>query len=218
MRDIRPITIAILLHHVKELRRAKRLFNQVPPLRTRARRGACFTTDACARPRKTSNIHPKQSYKELRELSGQTASHISILTSHYYYLKYLKIPVELRGFEPRTPALQRQCSSQLSYSPSVTVVGLGGLEPPTSRLSGVRSNHLSYKPLFEFAARAVSGRLEPPNFPTHLSGRSNHLSYKPPSSGRPRLQAEFAGCGECVTRRVHSQLKVQIRLFATSDA
>ena len=185
MRDIRPITIAILLHHVKELRRAKRLFNQVLRLRTRARRGACFTTDACARPRKTSNIHPKQSYKELRELSGQTASHISILTSHYYYLKYLKIPVELRGFEPRTPALQRQCSSQLSYSPSVTVVGLGGLEPPTSRLSGVRSNH---------------------------------LSYKPPSSGRPRLQAEFAGCGECVTRRVHSQLKVQIRLFATSDA
>ena len=27
------------------------------------------------------------------------------------------IPVELRGFEPRTPCLQSRCSSQLSYSP-----------------------------------------------------------------------------------------------------
>ena len=27
------------------------------------------------------------------------------------------ISVELQGFEPWTPALQRQCSSQLSYSP-----------------------------------------------------------------------------------------------------
>ena len=77
--------------------------------------------------------------------------------------------VELQGFEPWTPALQRQCSSQLSYSPlqhsfkgfaptapsEINIrhsafcdlhVGLGGVEPPTSRLSGVRSNHLSYKP------------------------------------------------------------------------
>ena len=28
-----------------------------------------------------------------------------------------KIMVELQGLEPWTPALQRQCSSQLSYSP-----------------------------------------------------------------------------------------------------
>ena len=32
-----------------------------------------------------------------------------------------KIVVELQGFEPWTPALQRQCSSQLSYSPLLDV-------------------------------------------------------------------------------------------------
>ena len=32
-------------------------------------------------------------------------------------LIYSLISVELQGFEPWTPALQRQCSSQLSYSP-----------------------------------------------------------------------------------------------------
>ena len=31
--------------------------------------------------------------------------------------KKTKTLVELQGFEPWTPALQRQCSSQLSYSP-----------------------------------------------------------------------------------------------------
>ena len=70
---------------------------------------------------------------------GFTSSHNAIRSTS-------KTSVELRGFEPRTPALQRQCSSQLSYSPLHCLVGLGGLEPPTSRLSGVRSNHLSYKP------------------------------------------------------------------------
>ena len=66
-------------------------------------------------------------------------------SAHYSIHQYIKKKfVELQGFEPWTPALQRQCSSQLSYSPFL--VGLAGLEPATSRLSGVRSNHLSYKP------------------------------------------------------------------------
>ncbi len=80
--------------------------------------------------------------------SGITSSQFSSLQ----YFNLLSISVELQGFEPWTPALQRQCSSQLSYSPK-TLVGLGGLEPPTSRLSGVRSNHLSYKPLFGHSHR-----------------------------------------------------------------
>jgi hypothetical protein len=55
--------------------------------------------------------------------------------------------VELIGVEPMTSCLQGRRSSQLSYSPNTSDVGLGGVEPPTSRLSGVRSNHLSYKPI-----------------------------------------------------------------------
>lgn len=42
--------------------------------------------------------------------------------------------------------LARAALSQLSYSPSERVVGLGRFELPTSRLSGVRSNQLSYRP------------------------------------------------------------------------
>ena len=49
--------------------------------------------------------------------------------------------VETQGLEPWTPALQRQCSSQLSYVPYL--VGDEGLEPPTSSLSVTRSNQLS---------------------------------------------------------------------------
>jgi hypothetical protein len=49
----------------------------------------------------------------------------------------------------------RQALSQLSYTPIITVVGLGGLEPPTSRLSGVRSNQLSYRPSLKTAALAL---------------------------------------------------------------
>ena len=45
------------------------------------------------------------------------------------------------------PLLARQVLSQLSYIPTIIMVGLGGLEPPTSRLSGVRSNLLSYRPI-----------------------------------------------------------------------
>ena len=87
--------------------------------------------------------------------SGAYTTHLHrhvLYTSYlhcYYFIMSKNSPVELRGFEPRTPCLQSRCSSQLSYSPHSahhTPVGLGGLEPPTSRLSGVRSNHLSYKP------------------------------------------------------------------------
>ena len=35
----------------------------------------------------------------------------------YYFIMSKNSPVELRGFEPRTPCLQSRCSSQLSYSP-----------------------------------------------------------------------------------------------------
>src|SRR6056297_1195763 len=35
----------------------------------------------------------------------------------YIITKLKNLSVELQGFEPWTPALQRQCSSQLSYSP-----------------------------------------------------------------------------------------------------
>ena len=55
--------------------------------------------------------------------------------------------VEIKRFELLTPCLQSRCSSQLSYTPVLNMVGLGRLELPTSRLSGVRSNHLSYKPV-----------------------------------------------------------------------
>ena len=43
--------------------------------------------------------------------------------------------------------LARQALSQLSYTPSLEVVGPSGLEPPTSRLSVVRSSQLSYGPV-----------------------------------------------------------------------
>ena len=43
--------------------------------------------------------------------------------------------------------LARQALSQLSYTPSLEVVGPSGLEPPTSRLSVVRSSQLSYGPM-----------------------------------------------------------------------
>ena len=36
----------------------------------------------------------------------------------YYFIMSKNSPVELRGFEPRTPCLQSRCSSQLSYSPN----------------------------------------------------------------------------------------------------
>ena len=58
-----------------------------------------------------------------------------------------KFLVEIKRFELLTPCLQSRCSSQLSYTPVLNMVGLGRLELPTSRLSGVRSNHLSYKPV-----------------------------------------------------------------------
>lgn len=42
--------------------------------------------------------------------------------------------MELRGFEPRTPCMQRRCSTKLSYSPKDghIKVGMGSceLEPP----------------------------------------------------------------------------------------
>ena len=41
----------------------------------------------------------------------------SILSVSLKSKKKTKTLVELQGFEPWTPALQRQCSSQLSYSP-----------------------------------------------------------------------------------------------------
>lgn len=44
------------------------------------------------------------------------------------------------------PLLAKQVLSQLSYSPSLRMVGLGRFELPTSPLSGVRSNQLSYRP------------------------------------------------------------------------
>ena len=124
-------------HHVKELRWTKRLFYQVLRVRTRVPRGRCLL--ACA-PARGNATNSNNFLKELSKLSGLTP----LIRTYYPNYQYR---VELRGFEPRTPALQRQCSSQLSYSPvSTKLVGLGGLEPPTSRLSGVRSNHLSYKP------------------------------------------------------------------------
>ena len=131
MRRIRPITIAILLHHVKE-----------PPRNA----GVRVYTDACAGLQRPATYILNNLIKNLVSLR---ANRLSYFTTHYLFVNYLKIPVELRGFEPRTPCLQSRCSSQLSYSPSVTIVGLGGLEPPTSRLSGVRSNHLSYKPPYQ---------------------------------------------------------------------
>ena len=80
-------------------------------------------------------------------VSGETICPRNYLATSLTHNLNTSNSVELQGFEPWTPALQRQCSSQLSYSPSsLGKVGLGGLEPPTSRLSGVRSNHLSYKP------------------------------------------------------------------------
>jgi hypothetical protein len=39
-----------------------------------------------------------------------------------------------------------QALSQLSYSPTIKMVGLGRLELPTSSLSGMRSSQLSYRP------------------------------------------------------------------------
>jgi hypothetical protein len=44
------------------------------------------------------------------------------------------------------PLLAKQVLSQLSYSPTCKMVGLGRVELPTSPLSGVRSNQLSYRP------------------------------------------------------------------------
>lgn len=63
------------------------------------------------------------------------------------------IPVEPRGFEPRTSAVQGRRSPRLSYGPirfrrsPPLWVGAPGLEPGTSALSGPRSNHLSYAPI-----------------------------------------------------------------------
>jgi hypothetical protein len=45
------------------------------------------------------------------------------------------------------PLLAKQVLSQLSYSPTGKMVGLGRVELPTSPLSGVRSNQLSYRPV-----------------------------------------------------------------------
>ena len=61
------------------------------------------------------------------------------------------------GERDRTDGLlrARQALSQLSYTPGITMVGLGGFEPPTSRLSGVRSNQLSYRPSFFTAVLAL---------------------------------------------------------------
>ena len=47
------------------------------------------------------------------------------------------------------PLLAKQVLSQLSYSPTFRMVGLGRVELPTSPLSGVRSNQLSYRPVLE---------------------------------------------------------------------
>ena len=47
------------------------------------------------------------------------------------------------------PLLAKQVLSQLSYSPTFRMVGLGRVELPTSPLSGVRSNQLSYRPVSE---------------------------------------------------------------------
>ena len=47
------------------------------------------------------------------------------------------------------PLLAKQVLSQLSYSPTYRMVGLGRVELPTSPLSGVRSNQLSYRPVLE---------------------------------------------------------------------
>ncbi len=44
------------------------------------------------------------------------------------------------------PLLAKQVLSQLSYSPTTKMVGLGRVELPTSPLSGVRSSQLSYRP------------------------------------------------------------------------
>ena len=95
--------------------------------------------------------------------------HPLIITITSYFNTFTSISVELQGFEPWTPALQRQCSSQLSYSPSSLVrkVGLGGLEPPTSRLSGVRSNHLSYKPQY-YSGIAPGSQRRPQGFSAAL--------------------------------------------------
>ena len=106
-------------------------------------------------------------------------------------LRSLSAVVELQGLEPWTPALQRQCSSQLSYSPQTfkfqssnlkfqtfgicilpnfkPPVGLAGVEPATSRLSGVRSNHLSYKPMLWLVARGFKP-VEQRDHPDTLSG------------------------------------------------
>jgi hypothetical protein len=48
-----------------------------------------------------------------------------------------------------------QALSQLSYSPTFKVVGLGRLELPTSPLSGVRSSHLSYRPGPNYNSRSL---------------------------------------------------------------
>ena len=136
MCDIRPITIAILLHHVKEP-----ALGAARPVR----RAACLQRMHAPGLERPAKYILNNLIKNFASFPGKPPLISQYSRLHYY----LKIPVELRGFEPRTPALQRQCSSQLSYSPSVTIVGLGGLEPPTSRLSGVRSNHLSYKPPYQ---------------------------------------------------------------------
>ena len=63
------------------------------------------------------------------------------------------------------PLLAKQVLSQLSYSPSLRMVGLGRFELPTSPLSGVRSNQLSYRPgfrLFLFVSGSFEKRFRGP--------------------------------------------------------
>ena len=58
------------------------------------------------------------------------------------------------------PLLAKQVLSQLSYSPTISVVGLGRVELPTSPLSGVRSSQLSYRPVQLLRDLLTESRLE----------------------------------------------------------
>ena len=88
------------------------------------------------------------------------------------------------GIRTPDPKLAKLVLSQLSYTPSSKVVGLGRFELPTSRLSGVRSNQLSYRPLNSGpsqAQRPVGDR------------RVADLRTKPTSRRRPSRPSAIVG-------------------------
>ena len=66
----------------------------------------------------------------------QLASTSTTLLAEVRIYAHPQFLVELQGFEPWTPALQRQCSSQLSYSPpSLKLRGTGPVGACSPKLS-----------------------------------------------------------------------------------